>query len=191
MRSKLLMLVLVGITAGPAFAAKKPVAPAQWEQEPDSFMGMRFDKKVDDVLPLCPSNGISETMCHDKPYQNSFLIRRGPPLDFGYGLTVFAGGDGIESFYMTAKSEDYASLSHLLISKYGAPTERWTEVVKTKGGAEFNDETLAWQGKKVVIFAHKYSGDINTSTVSIKTLVAAQRQAAEIERKTKEGASKL
>lgn len=178
------------IGASSAATPPKP-QPKVWQQEPDSFMGLRFDQKVDQVLPLCPSSGISPKMCHDEPYNNSFRIRSGPSLGFGYGLHAEAGGQGVDSFYMTANSEDYASLAQLITSKYGPPKERKADPVKTKGGAEFNNETLLWKGVKVMIFVQKYSGDINTSAVSIKTIEAFDRQTAERQKKALDSADKL
>ncbi|MFJ3486557.1 hypothetical protein ACIPL1_24605 [Pseudomonas sp. NPDC090202] len=166
-------------------------APKVWQQEPDSFMGLRFDQKVDQVLPLCTRGNMTRTMCHDEPYYNTFRIRSGPSIGSGYGLHADAGGQGIESFYLTANSEDYVSLSQLLISKYGPPTERTAKVVKTKAGAEFNNETLLWKGSKVIIFAQKYSGDIDSSAVSITTVEASERQSAEMQRKAQEAVNKL
>lgn len=182
-------LLLLGSSTFAAAPSKSN--PAVWTKEPDSFMGIRFDQKIDQVLPLCPSSGIARNMCHDAPYNTTYRVRSGPDLGFGYGLHADSGGQGVESFYMTAKSEDYASLSQLLISKYGPPTERTGDAVKTKGGAEFRNETLLWKGSKVIIFVQKYSGDIDTSAVSIRTMDAFNRQSAETQKKAQESASKL
>lgn len=183
------MAFLAPITAS---AANKAKPPQPWQNEPNSFVGIRFDQKVDEVLPLCPPRTQRRTqMCHEEPYQNLFTVAMGPDLGFGYSLSVFAGGEGVESFYLTTDSENYSRLAQLLITKYGAPTDRSTELVKTKAGAEFNNETMRWRGSKVAIVSQRYGGDINTSVVTIKSISASEKSAADADRKTKESASKL
>lgn len=191
MKSALTLILFSALAISPAFAAKKPAAQT-WTKEPDSFMGLRFDQKVDAALPLCPRGTvISKQMCHDAPYTNLYSVRGGPEIGFGYTLSVFSGGHGVESFYLTTNSDNFSKLADLFTSKYGAPMDSSSETVKTKAGASFTNETLSWRGKKVSITLQKFSGDINTSAATISDIDAAAKKAAERESKASSNANKL
>jgi len=191
MKSICAFILLSAVIATPVLAAKKP-AETRWAKEPDSFMGLRFDQKVDAALPACPPGvGIQKQMCHEPPYTNLYTVRGGPPVGFGYSLSVFAGGAGVESFYLTTNSDNFSQLAALFTTKYGAPLSSTSEIVKTKGGASFTNETLSWRGSKVSITIQKFAGDINTSAATISDIAATEKKAAEREAKTNSAASKL
>ncbi|MDQ3203920.1 MAG: hypothetical protein M3Q94_17430, partial [Pseudomonadota bacterium] len=163
-----------------------------WNKEPDSFMGLRFDQKVDAAMPVCPRGTvISKQLCHEPPYTNLYTVRGGPEIGFGYSLSVFAGGPGVESFYLTTNSDNFSKMAALFTSKYGAPMDSSSEIVKTKAGASFTNETLSWQGRKVSITLQKFAGDINTSAATISDLATTAQKAAEREAKANSNASKL
>ncbi|RON88458.1 hypothetical protein [Pseudomonas fluorescens] len=191
MKSVLAFILLSAVVAAPALAAKKPAATT-WTQEPDSFMGLRFDQKVDVALPACPRGvGIHKQMCHEPPYTNLYTVNGGPSVGFGYSLSVFAGGSGVESFYLSTNSDNFSQLAELFTTKYGTPQSSTSEVVKTKGGASFTNETLSWRGSKVSITLQKFAGDINTSAATISDIAATLKKAEEREAKTNSAASKL
>ncbi|NWB73934.1 hypothetical protein HX805_15855 [Pseudomonas sp. G5001] len=192
MNAKILIFLFAACLTSSAIAAKKPSTPTLWAQEPDSFMGLRFDQKVDATVPACPRGTIlSKTMCHEPPYTNLYTVRGGPEIGFGYSLAVFASPSGVESFYLTTNSDNFSKLVTLFTNKYGTPTQILNEPVKTKAGASFTNETLTWSGKKVEITIEKLAGDINTSAATISDIAATQRKAAEREAKASSNANKL
>ena len=192
MKAKILIFLFAACMGSSVMAAKKPATPAPWTQEPDSFMGMRFDQKVDVELPVCPRGTVlSKTLCHEPPYTNLYTVRGGPEIGFGYSLSVFSSGSGVESFYLTTNSDNFSKLVTLFTNKYGAPTQSSSEPVKTKAGASFTNETLTWSGKKVQITIDKLAGDINTSAATISDIAATQKKAAERAAKASSNANKL
>ncbi|WP_163830639.1 hypothetical protein [Pseudomonas viridiflava] len=185
------LLAVVFLVSGPLHAAPAS-KPKAWDREPDSFMGLRFDKKIDAALPQCPAKTvISKTMCHEPPYTNLYTIKGGPEIGIGYGLAAFAGGPGVEAFYLTTSSENFPALVELFTNKYGPATQLTSEPVKTKSGSSFSNETLFWSGKKVSITIRKYAGDINTTAATVSDLAAAEKRAAERDAKSSSNAGKL
>lgn len=180
------------IIAGSAIAAPKNSSPKPWAQEPDSFMGISFDQKLVYSLPQCPAGyDLPTAPCRGEPYQGLYTIKGTPAIGLGYSLSAMAKTGPVDYFYLTTHSDDFLRLEQLFISKYGQPSKRSTEVVKTKVGAEFTNERLHWIGKKVEILLQKYDGDIDTSSASLNSRAATQRSVIEGGQKIQDAASKL
>lgn len=194
MKAKVAIFLLASCVVGAAVAAKKQAEPAPWTQEPDSFMGISFDKKLEYSLPQCPSGyEPPKQMCRGEPYQGLYRIDGMPSIGLigGFGLSAMAKTGPVDSFYLTTTTEDFPRLVQIFITKYGQPTKRTTETVKTKGGGEFTNEYLQWQGKKIEITLQKYDGDINTSSASLRTIASKARAAQDGGQKVQDAASKL
>ncbi|HHW1707561.1 hypothetical protein FA195_16610 [Pseudomonas aeruginosa] len=182
------------IFSGYALAAPKNAAIKPWIQEPDSFMGINFDQRLEHSLPQCPSGyEPPKSMCRGAPYQGLYTIEGTPSIGLigGYGLSAMAKTGPVDWFYLTAQVDDFPRLTQIFITKYGQPTTRSTETVKTKGGAEFTNENLQWVGKKVEITLLKYDGDINTSSATLRTVASKDRAARDGGKKIQDAASKL
>ncbi len=182
------------IFSGYTLAAPKAVPTKPWTQEPDSFMGIRFDQKLEYSLPQCPAGyEPPKSMCRSAPYQGLYTINGTPSIGLigGYGLSAMAKTGPVDSFYLTTQVDDFPRLTQIFITKYGQPTTRATEVVKTKGGAEFTNESLQWLGKKVEITLQKYDGDINTSSAALRTTASKERAVLEGGQKIQDAASRL
>jgi hypothetical protein len=194
MKSKIAFFLIASCLAASAVAAKKTGEPTPWTQEPDSFMGISFDKKLVYSIPECPSGyQPPKEMCHDAPYQGLYTIKGTPSIGLigGYGLSAMAKTGAVDSFYLTTQSEDFPRLVQIFITKYGQPTKRTTEIIKTKGGAEFTNEELQWLGKKVEITLNKYDGDIDTSAASLRTVASKIRAVQDGGQKIQDAAGKL
>lgn len=194
MKAKITFFLLASLAAGSTIAAKKPAEPTPWAQEPDSFMGISFDKKLEYSLPLCPSGyEPPKQMCRGAPYQGLYRIDGMPSIGLvgGFGLSAMAKTGPVDSFYLTTTPEDFPRLVQIFITKYGQPTKRSTETVKTKGGGEFSNEYLQWFGKKIEITLQKYDGDINTSSASLSTISSKNRAVQDGGRKIQDAAGKL
>ncbi|WP_223535772.1 hypothetical protein [Pseudomonas sp. GL-B-16] len=192
MKAKIAFFLLASCVAASAGAAKKTAEPAPWTQEPDSFMGVSFDQKLVYSIPECPSGyEIPKSMCRGTPYQGLYITKGAPSIGIGYGLSVKAKNGPVDYFYLTTPAENFPQLVQIFITKYGQPMKRTTDSVKTKGGAEFINESLLWQGKKIEITLEKYSGDINTSSATLQTLASKSRSTQDVGLKIQDAASKL
>lgn len=188
----LVAIAALAITASAHSAEKKPAAPPKvWTQEPDSFMGVSFNKKLEYSLPLCPAGYQSGPMCRDEPFQTYYNIKNGPSIGIGYHLGAMASGNSVDSFYLTASPEEFGQLVDIFVKKYGPPSQRISNIVKTKAGGEFTDEILSWKGKTMSMLIKKYDGDIETSSATIETNASIERSAQKKTQSADGGASKL
>jgi hypothetical protein len=188
--------MLSATLAMPLLAAenRQAAAPKPWPQEPSTFMGIDFNKKLEYSLPQCPAGyGIPTAMCRAPAYKQVYSIKGGPTLGSigSYTLSAYANPDGVDAFYLTTKSENFAELAKIFIAKYGEPTGRLQNTVQTKRGGEFTDDILHWKGKTIAIMMERYDGDINTSSVMIQTLSSLAATTQQGNDKTKDAAGKL
>jgi hypothetical protein len=196
MKSILSAALIAMCVSGAASAATKKPAEKPWAQEPTSFMGVDFKSNVINDVPLCTEtfSHLERNLCYMGPPVGGLFWFQGTPVigtTYNYDLAAQVTDGAIEYFYLKSKSEDFDALSRLFITKYGAPSRRTKDKVKTKGGAEFVNDTLVWNGKTISITLEKYGRDINSSTATLKNNALTAKSAAESEKKTYSDASKL
>jgi len=192
MKTKIALFFFAACLAAPVVAAKKAPEAAPWTREPDSFMGVSFNKKLEYSLPACPKTYEARgEMCREEPYQTYYRIQHGPEIGVGYQLGIMASNGAVDSFYLTTNSDRFEDLVTIFIEKYGKPSERIPQTVKTKGGAEFKDELILWKGKVVTIMIKKYDGDINTTSASLQSNASIERNSKSRDSGVTSGASKL
>lgn len=202
-----LILLAANVLLPATYAAdkKKPPskpAPQVWEKEPDSFLGISFSSAVESAARGCPRDkyGIDFSRLRDEKqvcieiqqYMKDYVRIYGTP-DTGFPYSVSAHGweKGIAYFYMTTQPAYFPLMVELFISRYGQPTTSEKETVKTKAGAEFQNEEIRWEGKEISIRLVRYDGDINTSSASINSKAFLQNQAQKRREKATEGAAKF
>lgn len=141
------------------------------------FYGYQLDKKLEYSLPLCPSGyEPPKQMCRDAPYQGLYTINGMPSIGLPEAaLSAMAKTGPVDSFYLTTTTEDFPRLVQIFITKYGQPTKRSTETVKTKRRRRVRQRVLTMAGKKIEITLQKYDGDINTSSASLRTVASKYR----------------
>lgn len=197
MRTKIVALALAACLCASASAADKKAVAKPWTQEPDSFIGIKFNSAITSDLPQCPA-GIpgfqQKNLCYVKPYTPNYYTIEGKPsigLTYNYTLSAKVTDQQVEYFYLSANADDYLKLAQVFITKYGQPTKQVTDKVKTKAGAEFTNETLTWVGKINSITVQKYAGDIKTSAAILSNNALTAKASAETSSKIGDGASKL
>lgn len=197
MKSKIAFFLLASLVAGSAFAAKKPAEPPPWNQEPDSFMGVKLNGDIVYDLPECPrlSPGQEPTsLCRDKAYTADYYEIKGLPklgLSYFYSLNTMLSDRRIEYLYLSGNTRDFDKVKALFISKYGQPSTSTVQAVKTQAGATFENDILIWKGRRVTISLNRYSDDINTFGASVSNNEVAASVAMKKAAKANEAASKL
>ena len=123
MKSKIAIVALGICLAGTALAAKKSTEPAPWKLEPDSFMGVSFNKKLEYSLPACPKNYEPRgEMCREAPYQTYYRIQHGPEIGIGYQLGIMASNSAVDSFYLTTNPDRFDDLVAVSYTHLTLPT---------------------------------------------------------------------
>lgn len=189
--------VLATATFAHAFAAS-------WPKEPSSFLGIGIDSPFPGAIPQCPLRGSGalavvdhvaltgrKDLCFAPPYGELFQIHGLPDLGFAYKLAVFAYQGKAGSLMLETSSSNYNKLRELLITRYGQPSRRIANKVKTTVGATFDSEQLLWSGRAVEIVLDQLSGDVNTSHVFVSSAAYRQYQASAAKKKVINNASKL
>lgn len=194
----IIAVALLAISASSAaYAATKPQPQKEWAQQPSSFLGINFSSNVVGDLPICPTSSDrydQKELCYEKPLTENYFIIQGKPrigLRYFYNLAVKVSGEQVEYFYLHVKSDDFDKLAEIFAQKYGAAHEKSISKIKTKSGAEFDNETLVWRGKSRTITLSKYDGDINTSSATISDNSLTARASAEQKNNLQNDASKL
>ncbi len=104
----------------------------------------------------------------------------------------------VEQIEINFVTSSFDAVSRILIEKYGKPHTKSVAQVKTKGGAEFDNQILNWAGNNISIhvesFANRqiYSGLIyDSGIVSISTRNYIEREGKASNKALQDSASKL
>ncbi|WP_155887998.1 hypothetical protein [Cupriavidus sp. WS] len=176
-------------------------APAKWAKEPDGFLGIKFSELFPQ-LPDCPRSSLGVVdfqqinqlpgLCFDGTSRSSYgHLWNLPKLGFSYSVTVMIAVGSPIDFTLTTSVDNYDDLVKVLIDRYGQPTSRTKGTVKTKVGAEFDNESLEWIGTRVSISLDKRRDSIDTSAVSIMDREYWKTKLDQQQREAAAGASKL
>lgn len=195
-------LVFAAVSAN---AAPPKAAPAKgWKEEPTSFLGIALDSAFPGPMQACPTRGSGSSryvdpndprmlaaMCVGPLFENSYQIFSAPKLGFDYKLRAFNYGANVGSFELTSSTDNYSAMKDMLVARYGAPTLKSSLPFDTKGGGKFQSEQLTWVGKNVILVLRQFSGDINTSSISLQTNAYLDTQKAKAGEAARSNASKL
>lgn len=194
---KIMALALASCLASTAFAAKKIQKPAVWSQEPTSFMGINLAGDIIYDIPECPKlepGQDPQALCRDKSYTANYYGFKGLPkigLSYYYSLSAMLFDRKVQHLYLSGNTRDFDKVKELFVTKYGEPTTSVVQEVKTKAGASFGNDVLAWKGPRVTITLSRYSDDINTFGASISNNDVVAQAAQKRASSTTEAASKL
>lgn len=94
-------------------------------------------------------------------------------------------------FSITTKQRNFEQLATVLVERYGEPTERSVDIVKTNGGGEFTSTTYVWSGKKVRISIRERANMVDETWVMVTDIDLAMERQKKMENSAKDAASKL
>jgi hypothetical protein len=164
-----------------------------WTKEPASVFGIRFGQPIEnrDVAdcdgPYRPDTE-SYPFCRHGAFRKATLLGKFTIPAIKEGMLTFED-ELPASLMVSADHDDYADLRSILIERYGEPTKRVLEQVKTKAGAAFRSETLTWIGKNISITLKEYSGTINQSAAFFTSTKGAVRMNQRRQEQLKQDAS--
>ena len=185
--------VAIAVSHGICFAAGKNSAPPKWQLEPTSFMGINLEGNLKYDINQCPSGYELPTDLCWKSYSDELYEVWGLPkvgID-NLRMDVKIVDSNLQYMHLTTYADQFGKFRDLLIQKYGKPTYSGTEVVKTKAGAQFNNEKVIWQGINITMTLSKYSDDIETSALYIISEKAVTKATVKNQQRMNEAASKL
>jgi hypothetical protein len=78
--------------------------------------------------------------------------RKATPLSEPYITTDTRDRDGkVEQIVTGFETRDFSQVKEILIAKYGKPHKESVTKIKTKGGQEFDNNNMDWEGNKISI----------------------------------------
>ena len=157
--------------------------PKKWSKEPADYRGVPFGSSEDTLNKtlqgLVCSNSKDGRTCIDK----NFLVGSAKTTN----MFKFYE-DQLFNVYISFNSGDYKFLKSVFIEKYGNPNDIDTEIVKTRFGVEYTNETLTWKGSNIILSMSKYGNTITSGHAmfvsnafiekSLKDEVEAKKKAA-------------
>jgi hypothetical protein len=181
------LLLLAAVS--PALCQEKgaETLPKIWTKEPEGFQKLKFGDTEADVLAKEPS-----FTCMGKPgtvYRNCFgSTKVGDVLI--HQLLIF-DEKHLALISATFNSRQFDYMRPLFIERYGEPTGASKKIIQNAMGAKFENETIIWDGKAVVITFQKFSGKITESGFNLCTRAYFEKQQKDREEQLKRDATKM
>lgn len=164
-------------------------------------MGITLGTPIPPSVPLCPKANYSVYPDFSRIHEGDLCITDAigevadlwgtPSLGFDYRTSVFRREGRVYSIWLSLDSDSYQKAVSLLVTKYGPPTSTTADTVQTKGGADFENMTTQWKGRKVSIRAIQRFDKVDQSVIMIDDLSMQAEMADEIKSKQNSAASKL
>ncbi|HZA53967.1 MAG TPA: hypothetical protein VE616_06940 [Candidatus Udaeobacter sp.] len=145
MHAKIAFAMLLVLTA--------TTLPAHAFNEPDNFMGVRFDKSVEDSIQKCPDDTFRNYKFNEEHEGKVGRIQ----LEFNRSRFPVL----------------YAAMEE----RYGKPTTTEHPVWMSKGGVKLENDVMRWVGNEVTIEARKIGPKMDNSTVDYTTKAFREAQA--------------
>ena len=158
-----------------------------WDREPRTFRNVPWGASEAEATARMAT---SEWKCGEvnKP---SLLVQRACAGHFDVGLanvlTVFGFYDGkFVVATLTFESSNWTEVRDAFLEKFGPPSERSIDQLKTRMNVEYASEKLEWSGAAVIVQLSQYSGKVTESSglIGLKSHVEEMVKTAK-ERKKK------
>ena len=187
-----------------------------WAQQPTSVRGIELNQPLSKSVKLtCPKKSYGSVdensadqlnaLCHN----DYIFAQTGSYSIYGFKVppifkTVYINtldktiDGGVGHIQATFNSTDFFQVKEMLTLKYGQPFTTEIEKLKTKGGAEFDNAVLKWNGDKVSIkleslASRGYSGNsfYEYGTIDVTTDEYLNKKVKAINEDVQQGAAGL
>lgn len=165
-------------TATKPAPAPKPATAPTWPKEPDGFNAAKFGMSEQEITVL-----FSVDRCYYNSSDDHYCKAKLNVDDRYWGLQFYFVDNHLVKISGDFAVDTYPDVRAGFLTKYGPPSGKWNSIVRTRVGVPYQQEELAWSGKKVEIFLSKYGDDVDSGwfLVTLKGLVdgkAAKRREA-------------
>jgi hypothetical protein len=111
--------------------------------------------------------------------------------DIRVGTVIGFDSGGMDLVMLYFSSDSFPQIKGIFLERYGQPTARRNTTVQNRMGAQFENETLEWNGAKVSIMLEKYSTKVTESTAIIETGEGIRVRNERLKQKAKAGKKDL
>jgi len=162
-----LIIAAAGAMVGQVVPKEKPQSTPEgyvWNQEPDSFRGIRWESSEKDAMKI---GNIPTCLTVRSQVRNCRLIFKLGTANIKSYLN-FENDRFIEVFG-SFDSSDYPTVRAAFIDNYGMPTEIQTKKVQNRMNATFEQEDMTWHGKTVHITLSRFGSTLTEGLFSLET----------------------
>jgi hypothetical protein len=171
MKKLLLLVVFALLMVTSASGSEK------WPNEPKEFRGVPFGSSQSAMREK-----FDPGRCVGRP--NDVCLNHAQRIGEAATDEVYSfEADRFVDVYITFASGRYEYLRDIFVEKYGAPTDTKKTLVKTPGGAEFENERLTWFGDSVMVDIERFGRTVTKGTAHLSDRAWMERSAKEREEK--------
>lgn len=87
--------------------------------------------------------------------------------------------------------DGFTMMKGIFFERYGRPTKSETEKIKSRGGAEFLNESHEWRGTKAIVKLQKYGTRVDQSSATISTVAEMEESLRRHQEAIKKGKKDL
>jgi len=134
---------------------------AQAWDEPDSFMGIKFWKPLNESIPACPNKNYPYSPDRSKCWTQDIgrpMIQNAKIDDRLVYFFVDLVDNSVASLDAYFHSSNFLKFAGIFKERYGAPTQTGSNQLKNLAGASFSSQVLLWKGKRLSISIQERGG---------------------------------
>lgn len=171
----------VALTVAFGLLAEDLPTPPPWPQEPTDFRKVPFGSSPSELEAT-----LKAASC--RTLNGRFgCIYQGTIGDVSTSeIYLFdATKTKMERVLITFPSDKYSFVRDVFVERYGQPLTSKVEPYKTRGGAEFENEALAWLGEAMLVTLDRYGSNLKDgfAMVASRAAIDASDKAAEEKKK--------
>jgi hypothetical protein len=111
------------------------------------------------------------------------------PIEVTFGYTFRE--DQFVSGIVLFKSADYPAVRRIFDERYGEPTKRWREEVRSKAGVPHEQEASLWKGAKVSVMLNRFGQRLDQGRAGVALNEIVEQDMAAREKALKKGKDDL
>jgi hypothetical protein len=134
-------------------------ARADWPLEPKEFRGIPFPGAS--KAEVTKKFAIDDRFCQSTSCLDENFALADVPIQT---LFDFAN-DKLVQIFMSFSSSAFQKVKAIFVERYGPPTTTQTSTVRTRGGVEYQNETVIWLGTAVEVHVVKYGTTVEDGAV--------------------------
>lgn len=160
-----------------AAPAKNPKAAPQvrtWQQEPDSFLGLKFGEDISVQLPKCAEKRTygrpGEPACFFDLGRDVLYLRNPPSIGiFIKDVFLHVADTKYEGMHFAFPHYEYLKMLELFTARYGEPHDTMIQSYSSRGGQSLQGRVYTWNGRRVTITLNEYGSRVDEGRVNVVT----------------------
>jgi len=150
------------------------VSPAFAWNEPDSFLGLKFNQDIEQQLLRCPDSPAS-TFRSDagkpcwKRFRDAYVIENSKIADIDIFLTAYQADKKLGAIRGSFRNASFATILGVFNEQYGKATTGSEPQWMSKGGVKLQNTIFEWKGDVVSVQLRKLASKIDESDFTLIT----------------------